>query len=123
LDRAYERAQIVVVPSHWPEPFGLVGIEAMARGRPVVATATGGIPEWLADGETGILVEPGDAGALTRALAGLRGDPGRCARMGERGVAHVAEHFTAERYVEAISRAYSMAEVNWRADARHDRKL
>ena len=116
LSNAYQRAQVVVVPSHWPEPFGLVGIEAMARGRPVVATATGGIPEWLTDGETGLLVEPGDAAALTRALEDLRGDPGRRARMGERGVAHVAEHFTAERYVEAISRAYSIAERNWRAD-------
>jgi glycosyltransferase involved in cell wall biosynthesis len=118
LSRAYERAQIVVVPSHWPEPFGLVGIEALARARPVVATATGGIPEWLTDGETGLLVEPGDAGALAQALDSLRADPGRRARMGERGVAHVAQHFTAERYVEAIARAYSIAERNWRADSR-----
>jgi glycosyltransferase involved in cell wall biosynthesis len=110
LSRAYRRARVVVVPSHWPEPFGLVGIEAMGHGRPVVATATGGIPEWLVDGETGVLVEPGDARALTEALAGLLADPDRCARLGARAAAHVGERFTPERYVEAISAAYRTAE-------------
>ena len=52
LERAYRSARIVVVPSHWPEPFGLVGIEAMAHARPVVGAATGAIPEWLRHGET-----------------------------------------------------------------------
>jgi glycosyltransferase involved in cell wall biosynthesis len=57
----------MVVPSLWPEPFGLVGLEAAAAGVPAVAFATGGIPDWLKDGETGVLAEA--EGARPRALA------------------------------------------------------
>ena len=49
LESYYAAARLVVVPSRWPEPFGMVGIEAMARGRPVVAFDTGGIGDWLED--------------------------------------------------------------------------
>ncbi len=67
-------ASIVVVPSVWPEPFGLVGIEGFAAGRPAVASATGGIGDWLTDGSSGLLVQPSDsAGARARA----RGAPRR----------------------------------------------
>jgi glycosyltransferase involved in cell wall biosynthesis len=59
-------AAVVVVPSVWPEPFGIVGIEALAAGRPTVASATGGILDWLEDGVCGLTVTPGDAGALAR---------------------------------------------------------
>lgn len=60
-------ASIVAVPSVWPEPFGLVGIEAFASGRPAVASATGGIGDWLTDGTSGLAVRPADAPALARA--------------------------------------------------------
>src|SRR3984957_11050707 len=56
LARFYEMSDAVIVPSVWPEPFGLVGIEAMSHGLPVIASKTGGIPEWLNDGQTGLLV-------------------------------------------------------------------
>lgn len=62
-------AAVLAVPSRWPEPFGIVGIEAMAAGRAVVASDVGGVREWLNDGETGLLVPPGDAAALAAALA------------------------------------------------------
>jgi glycosyltransferase involved in cell wall biosynthesis len=68
---------VVVMPSLWPEPFGLVGLEANRRGVPVVAFATGGIPEWLQDGVNGCLA-PGDpptaeglADALIRCIRSL----------------------------------------------------
>lgn len=89
LARAYTEAALVVVPSRWPEPFGLVGLEAMAFGRPVVAFASGGIPEWLDDGVTGYLVRPGDLDGLARCLDALLGSPDRAHEMGERGRARV----------------------------------
>lgn len=66
---AVDAARIVAVPSLWPEPFGLVGIESQARGRPVAAYAIGGIPEWI--GDAGLAVAPGDEGALAQAMDAL----------------------------------------------------
>jgi glycosyltransferase involved in cell wall biosynthesis len=83
VQRRLAPAAVQVVPSRWAEPFGLVTIEAMARGTPVVASATGAAPELVRDGETGFLVAPGDAAALARCLAGLLPDPARLARIGE----------------------------------------
>ncbi len=66
LDAYYKASQVLVVPSRWPEPFGMVGLEAMARGRPVVAFDTGGISDWLDHGETGRLAQPGNVEDLAR---------------------------------------------------------
>jgi glycosyltransferase involved in cell wall biosynthesis len=65
---AMKRSLAVVVPSLWPEPFGIVVAEALAAGRPVVGSAIGGIPELVRDRREGLLVPPGDVAALTRAL-------------------------------------------------------
>jgi len=70
IKRLYESSAIVVVPSIWAEPFGRVVVEAMAHGRPVVASNVGGIPE-LISSENGILIPPGDSAALADALASL----------------------------------------------------
>lgn len=67
LRNAYDDATIVAMPSTWGEPFGLVGIEAFARGRPVVAYDSGGIEQWLGAG-TGVLVPRGDEDGLARAI-------------------------------------------------------
>jgi glycosyltransferase involved in cell wall biosynthesis len=106
LAKANDRATVVALPSHWPEPFGLVGLEALAHGRPVVASRTGGIPEWLAHGEVGLLVPPGDEAALARALADLLGDARRAAALGARGSALVRSSFSAECYVLAVEGLY-----------------
>lgn len=74
----------LVLPSR-REGFGLVLAEAMAAGRPVIASRAGGIPEVVEDGKTGLLVPPGDAGALAGALARLAGSPGELRAMGRRG--------------------------------------
>ncbi|MEU2201887.1 glycosyltransferase family 4 protein [Isoptericola sp. NPDC019482] len=71
-------ADVVVVPSVWPEPFGLTALEGMAAGAAVVASDVGGLPE--AVGDAGILVPPGDAAALADALAALADDRARLAR-------------------------------------------
>ena len=85
-------ADIVVVPS-LSEGFGLVALEAMAAGRPCVASRTGGLPEIVADDDSGILVPPGDVNALTAALDRLVSNPGLRATMGRRGRALVEERF------------------------------
>ena len=108
-------ASIVVVPSRWPEPFGLVGIEAMAAGRPVIASATGGIGDWLQDGVSGLSVPPGDAAALARALNELLGDPERQRAMGIAGREIVAARFSAEHHVAALLEGYRAAREHWRS--------
>jgi len=64
----YDRARVLAVPSRWPEPFGMIGVEAMRRGRVVVGARHGGIPEWLDDGVNGFAFRPGDPRDLARAL-------------------------------------------------------
>jgi glycosyltransferase involved in cell wall biosynthesis len=72
LRRAYDSATLVAMPSTWGEPFGLVGIEAFARARPVVAYDSGGIEQWLS-ADRGVLVPRGDEEGLSRAIAEMLG--------------------------------------------------
>jgi glycosyltransferase involved in cell wall biosynthesis len=81
----YAALDIVCVPSTEAESFGLVATEAMSAGRPVVAAATGGLPEIVSHGHTGLLHAPGDADALAQALALLLADPARCQVLGAAG--------------------------------------
>jgi len=113
LARELAASTVVVLPSVWPEPFGLVGIEAQAAGRPVVASATGGIGDWLEDGLSGLLAAPGDPGDLAAKLNELLGDPARCERMGEAGRRSVAERFSRRRHVDALLGAYRAAAQRW----------
>lgn len=71
---AWRRSTIALVPSLWPEPFGIVVIEAMAGGTPVIASRIGGIPEIVVDGESGLLVPAGDVSALQQAIERLLQD-------------------------------------------------
>jgi glycosyltransferase involved in cell wall biosynthesis len=106
-------ASVVAVPSIWPEPFGLVGIEAFAAGRPVVASATGGMRDWLEHDVNGLAVEPGDADALARALRELLADPARAQALGAAGKAMAERRFSAERHVAALLDAYGSARERW----------
>ncbi|MFI5003962.1 MAG: glycosyltransferase family 4 protein [Solirubrobacterales bacterium] len=106
-------ASVVVVPSLWPEPFGLVGIEALAAGRPVIASRTGGVLDWLEDGVTGLCVQPGDVRGLARALDELLDDPERQHAMGMAGRAMVAARFSAEQHVAALLDGYLAARSAW----------
>jgi len=83
--RAFGHCLAAVVPSVWPEPFGAVVLEAMAAGRPVIASAVGGMADLVVDGTTGILVPPGDAAALQTAMQTLVADPLLRATMGGEG--------------------------------------
>lgn len=118
LAREIAGVTVVAVPSLWPEPFGLVGIEALAAGRPVVASATGGILDWLQDGVNGLAVRPGDPRALAAALRELLDDPQRADLLGAQGRDLVASRYTPARHVQALERAYAGAATAWRSRGR-----
>lgn len=98
-------SDIVVVPS-LSEGFGLVVLEALASGKPVIASAVGGIPEILDDGRTGLLVAPRDSSALAGAIVSLIRDPVRARALGEAGRARVRTRFGADRMVRAVEDLY-----------------
>jgi glycogen synthase len=108
LERLYERAAVVACPSH-REGFGVVCAEAMAYGRPVVAGDVGGLRDLVVHEETGLLVPPGDVGALRAALQRLLRDHDLRRRFGEAGRARISEHFTWQRFTEQAMRAYEDA--------------
>jgi len=89
---------VFAMPSIW-EGFGLVLLEAMAAGRPIVASRVATIPEVVVDGQTGLLVPAGDPLALAEALAQLADQPGLAARMGEAGRERVRHQFSLEKMV------------------------
>jgi glycosyltransferase involved in cell wall biosynthesis len=89
----YERAAVVVCPSR-REGYGVVAREAMAYGRPVVATAVGGLPDAVADGVTGVLVPPRDAAALRSAIDELLQDRELRGRLGSAGRERASERFS-----------------------------
>jgi glycosyltransferase involved in cell wall biosynthesis len=108
LERHYERAAVVACPSH-REGFGVVCAEAMAYGRPVVAGDVGGLRDLVVHEETGLLVPPGDVGALRAALRRLLDDADLRRRFGEAGRGRIVEHFTWQRFADETLRAYDDA--------------
>jgi glycosyltransferase involved in cell wall biosynthesis len=106
--RAWINCTVAVVPSRWPEPAGLTAMEAMAAGRPVIASAVGGLPDLVVDGTTGVLVPPGDVAALQSSLSELLADPARRAQMGQAGRQR-ATRYSASVVVPQIERVYQEA--------------
>ena len=96
----WENCDILFFPSRWQEPFGLVGLEAMAHGVPVIAFDTGGVREWLADSENGIIVPEKATVAAGDKLAEIcLGCPERLAAMGKKGMEMAKEKFSEENFV------------------------
>jgi glycosyltransferase involved in cell wall biosynthesis len=91
------------------EGLPLVVLEAMAQSRPVVATAVGGTPELVLDGETGLLVPPGDAGALARALGTVLRDPELARRLGEAGRRRVLASFSLSAMTDRVLGLYEQS--------------
>jgi glycosyltransferase involved in cell wall biosynthesis len=105
LGAYYERAAVVVCPSR-REGYGVVAREAMAHGRPVVATAVGGLADAVEDGVTGLLVAPRDPGALRAALERLLADEELRARLGGAAREAAERRYSAQAATEATLRAY-----------------
>jgi glycosyltransferase involved in cell wall biosynthesis len=103
----YEAADVIVLPSISHEDMPIVILDAMAAGRPVVASSVAGIPEQVVDGLTGQLVPPGDPAALAGALAGVLGDPDRRAAMGKAARDRYEDNYTPQRFVDAYRRLYA----------------
>lgn len=103
-----DATSVVLVPSLWDEPFGLVAAEAAAHGRPVIASRVGGLPEIVVDRETGWLVDAGDILRLMGTLNGAFADPDRLGAMGAAARAHALASLgldtCVDRYVELYRR-------------------
>ena len=106
LIRAYRMADLLVLPSIWQESYGLPVAEAMACGVPVLASASGGVPELVEDGVTGRLVPRLDAEALTRALREMSADPARLREMGAAARLRAERLLTWSRSAERLERLY-----------------
>ncbi|RYE86958.1 MAG: glycosyltransferase family 1 protein [Hyphomicrobiales bacterium] len=107
LQRLIGEARALVLPSEWYENAPISVLEADALGRPVIGTRIGGIPELVADGETGALVEPGNAAMLAEALATLASlSPGARAGLGATARAWVAWEFSPDRYRDRTTELY-----------------
>ena len=106
LQQLYARAAVVVCPSR-REGFGVACLEAMAHGRPVVATAVGGLLDLVVPGETGLVVPPRDPAALRAALERLLEDPDLRRRLGRAGRARAAERFSWKTVTDATLAAYA----------------
>jgi glycosyltransferase involved in cell wall biosynthesis len=104
----YGRAAVVAVPSR-REGYGVVCAEAMAHGKPVVASAVGGLLDLVRHGETGLLVPPGDAAGLREALRWLLGDAELRRRLGDAARERAREHLSWERATAETLRAYEDA--------------
>jgi glycosyltransferase involved in cell wall biosynthesis len=108
LQQLYARAAVVACPSR-REGFGVACLEAMAHGRPVVATAVGGLLDLVVDGETGIVVPPRDPVALRSALQRLLADPELRRSLGAAGRERAGERFSWDAVTDATLAAYAEA--------------
>ena len=103
--QAWRRSSLALVPSVCPETFGIVAIEAMAMGRPVIASRIGGLTDIIIDGETGFLIAPDDSVALRRAIKRLTDNTALRKRMGQ-GARRRAFDFRASAVVPCIEEVY-----------------
>lgn len=97
---------VVIHASIKPEPFGMVVLEGMAMGKPVIGSAAGGVVEMVVPGVTGYTFPPGDAQALAARVVELLNDPARAAAMGQAGYRRVVEDFPLDRYARQVEACY-----------------
>jgi len=101
----YASLDMLVLPS-LIESMPMCLLEAMAAGKPVIATRVGAVSQLIRSEQFGLLLEPGDVGGLALAILRLLGDPQLACRLGKNGRARVAEHFSAEAMARNYIRQY-----------------
>lgn len=102
MEQIYKQITCLVFPSIWPEPFGMVGIEAYSNSRAVIAFDVGGVSDWLTDGENGYLVPPQDVKRLTERIEKLITNPELATEMGRKGYESVNKTYRAEMHLEKL---------------------
>src|SRR5207244_1189646 len=118
----YEDLNAIVVPSDCPDPLPRVVLEAGARGLPVIARPSGGIPGMIEDRRTGFLVS--DTEAFVDVVTKLIRDPNLCAKIGTAAQRHIASEFTLHRFHERFDTLYSELDVSCDPPvAAHGRKI
>jgi len=95
----YAWARVSVVPSRWPEPFGMVGLEAMHHARPVVGFDVGGISDWLVNGSTGLCVPAGNVAAFAEAVKKVLADFSLAESMSSEGYSHVKNEYVFDKLI------------------------
>lgn len=109
ITEAFAAASVFVFPSIWPETLGIVGLEALATGVPVVASDVGGVREWLSDGENGYLVPRKDAAALAERIQRLLDSSERNRAFGDAGLTLMREKFAVSVHTDQLEAIYSSA--------------
>ncbi len=102
-------SDVVVLPTITPEPFPRAGVEAMSRGKPLIGTKVGGIPELISDGETGFLVRPGEPQEIAEKLRLLADKPTLAERQGQAALLRCHERYDANLIVDQLDRIYHRA--------------
>jgi glycosyltransferase involved in cell wall biosynthesis len=102
----YEKATLLAVSSTWPEPFGAVGLEAYRHSVPVVGFDSGGISDWLLDGETGLLIEWKNEDAFAAAIDRLLSDKPLAKQLGQKGKEYGSEKYDFQKYIDTLEMAF-----------------
>jgi len=104
LRTALARSRALLFPSRWQEPFGILGIEALAMGTPVIAMTSGGMGDWTSHGT--IEVQPADVAGMAQAIERLQADPQAAEDLGHAGWTMVKERYAAPRLMEQLWSVY-----------------
>jgi glycosyltransferase involved in cell wall biosynthesis len=109
LDHLFSQCFTVVFPSVWPEPAGLVTLEAYAHHRPIIASAIGGIPEYISNGKTGQLVQSNNVSDLVEKITDFSLNFDKSRTMGEMGYQQLQQEFLMESHVHQLQKIYEKA--------------
>lgn len=106
LANLYAQCDLFVMPSVWPEPFGMVGLEAGQLRKPVIAFNVGGVSDWLTDGVNGLLLPKPDVSLLAKAIEKLTNSSELCLQLGNSGFDRVSSQFSLERHLKVLEESY-----------------